>query len=108
MEFKELPLSESTLKAIEKMGFTEPTPIQEKVIPLLLETQRDVAGLAQTGTGKTAAFGLPLIEKIDTSSRDIQGLVLCPTRGTLSPDQQRDGAFLQVHKGSRSCPRLRR
>ena len=80
MEFKELPLSESTLKAIEKMGFTEPTPIQEKVIPLLLETQRDVAGLAQTGTGKTAAFGLPLIEKIDTSSRDIQGIVLCPTR----------------------------
>ncbi|MDC7241786.1 MAG: DEAD/DEAH box helicase [Spirochaetales bacterium] len=73
-------MSETTLKAIEKMGFTEPTPIQEKVIPVLLDTQRDVTGLAQTGTGKTAAFGLPLIEKIDTSNRDIQGVVLCPTR----------------------------
>jgi ATP-dependent RNA helicase DeaD len=80
LEFKELPLSESTLKAVEKMGFKEPTPIQEKVIPLLLETQRDVTGLAQTGTGKTAAFGLPLIELVDTNKREIQGLVLCPTR----------------------------
>ncbi|MDA3955311.1 DEAD/DEAH box helicase, partial [Oceanispirochaeta sp.] len=60
--------------------FKEPTPIQEKVIPLLLETKRDVTGLAQTGTGKTAAFGLPLIELVDTDKREIQGLILCPTR----------------------------
>lgn len=80
MEFKDLPLSETTLKAVEKMGFKEPTPIQEKIIPLLLETDRDVTGLAQTGTGKTAAFGLPLIDLIDKTSRDIQGIVLCPTR----------------------------
>jgi len=80
LEFKELPLSESTLKAVEKMGFKEPTPIQEKIIPILLETDRDVTGLAQTGTGKTAAFGLPLIELVDTDKREIQGLVLCPTR----------------------------
>jgi len=80
LEFKELPLSESTLKAVEKMGFKEPTPIQEKIIPILLETDRDVTGLAQTGTGKTAAFGLPLIELVDADKREIQGLVLCPTR----------------------------
>lgn len=62
------------------MGFVEPTPIQSEVIPILLESAGDVIGLAQTGTGKTAAFGLPLIHRIDLESRATQGLILCPTR----------------------------
>lgn len=68
------------LKAIEELGFEYPTPIQEKVIPKIIENSGDVIGLAQTGTGKTAAFSLPVLEKIDTESRGAQALVLCPTR----------------------------
>ena len=63
-KFKELGLSESTLKALQKKGFEEPTPIQEKIIPLFLGGECDIIGQAQTGTGKTAAFGAPIIEKI--------------------------------------------
>ena len=62
------------------MGFVNPTPIQEKTIPGLRETDQDLVALAQTGTGKTAAFGLPIIEKIDTDSKAVQALILCPTR----------------------------
>ncbi|EHP89166.1 DEAD/DEAH box helicase [Methanotorris formicicus] len=80
MGFKELGLSENTLKALEKKGFKEPTEIQEKTIPILLNGDIDVVGQAQTGTGKTAAFGLPLIEKIDENSKDVQALILTPTR----------------------------
>ena len=68
------------LKAVNDLGFLEPTPVQEKVIPRILSEKKDLIALAQTGTGKTAAFGLPLIQMADTESRDIQGLVLCPTR----------------------------
>jgi len=63
--FEELGLSENILKALKKKGFEEPTPIQERVIPLLLTEQIDVVGQAQTGTGKTAAFGLPLIDMLE-------------------------------------------
>ncbi len=80
MNFEELNLSDSILKAIAEMGFTEPTPIQGEVIPMLLESKEDVIALAQTGTGKTAAFGLPLIHNIDSSDRKTKGVVLCPTR----------------------------
>ncbi|MGZ3748056.1 MAG: DEAD/DEAH box helicase, partial [Pseudobdellovibrionaceae bacterium] len=73
-------LSDSLIKAMDEMGFTSPTPIQEKAIPLLLGEAQDMIGLASTGTGKTAAFGIPLIEKIDASSKSVQGLVLSPTR----------------------------
>jgi len=68
------------IRAIKEMGFEKPMPIQEKVIPVILEQERDVVGLAQTGTGKTAAFGLPLIQKTDKKSKNIQTVVLCPTR----------------------------
>lgn len=78
--FKETGLSESILKSIEALGFETPTPIQEKVIPYLLESTQDIIGLAQTGTGKTAAFGLPIIQHCDTSKRGIQALILSPTR----------------------------
>lgn len=80
MLFSELPLKESSLKAIEALGFEAPSDIQEKSIPLLVEKDIDFIGQAQTGTGKTAAFALPLFEKIDFSNRDIQALILAPTR----------------------------
>lgn len=79
MIFSELNLSEKVLKAIHDMGFEEATPIQEQAIPIGL-AGRDLIGQAQTGTGKTAAFGLPMIEKIDIMAPQVQGLVLAPTR----------------------------
>ncbi|WP_071797443.1 DEAD/DEAH box helicase [Labilibacter marinus] len=78
--FEETGLSSEVLKAIGEMGFVNPTPIQEKTIPGLRETNQDLVALAQTGTGKTAAFGLPIIEKIDTTNKSVQALILCPTR----------------------------
>jgi len=78
--FNDLGLNENILSAITKLGFEKPTPIQEKVIPEILQTEHDIIALAQTGTGKTAAFGLPLIEKINLQSKETQLLVLCPTR----------------------------
>ncbi|MBF0398196.1 MAG: DEAD/DEAH box helicase, partial [Desulfobacterales bacterium] len=66
--------------AILGLGFEIPTPIQEKVIPQILNTERDIVGLAQTGTGKTAAFGLPILQKLDIKGKNIQALILCPTR----------------------------
>ncbi|CDQ40917.1 MULTISPECIES: DEAD/DEAH box helicase [Virgibacillus] len=77
--FKELGISTSIMKALEKMGFEEATPIQAETIPLALEGN-DLIGQAQTGTGKTAAFGIPMIEKLDAKARKIQGLVVAPTR----------------------------
>ncbi len=77
--FAELGLSKPVLDALEHLGYKQPTPIQEETIPLLLQG-RDVIGQAQTGTGKTAAFGLPMLEYVDTSDNEIQALVLTPTR----------------------------
>jgi len=78
--FESLGLQEPILKGIQDLGFVAPTPIQEKAIPVLLSGDRDFVGLAQTGTGKTAAFGLPLLQQLDIKRRQPQGLVLCPTR----------------------------
>lgn len=80
MTFKEIGLSEPILKALQDLGFENPTPIQEQAIPQLLETERDLVGLAQTGTGKTASFGLPMLEKVDFSKDHVQALVVAPTR----------------------------
>ena len=74
-----MKLSQEVMKAVSDMGFEEFTPIQKNSIPLLLEG-RDVIGQAQTGTGKTAAFGIPIIEKVNSKSSKVQALVLCPTR----------------------------
>ncbi len=79
-KFKALGLSDSTLKALKKKGFEEPTPIQEKVIPLFLKGECDIIGQAQTGTGKTTAFGAPIIERIPEKSGKVQAIVLTPTR----------------------------
>jgi len=78
--FQELPLRESLLKAITERGYVDPTEIQEQAIPALATKDIDFVGQAQTGTGKTAAFVLPLLNKIDSSSRDVQALILTPTR----------------------------
>jgi ATP-dependent RNA helicase DeaD len=80
LTFKELGLSPNLLKGIDALGFTNPTPIQEKIIPMFFETKNDIVGLAQTGTGKTAAFGLPIIEQIDVKDKSVQALILSPTR----------------------------
>lgn len=79
IKFKELNLSENVQKAIEDLGFEEATPIQSNAIPHIMEG-KDVIGLAQTGTGKTFAFGIPAIEKIDSEKENVQVLILCPTR----------------------------
>lgn len=77
--FKEM-LDESIAKAVEKLGFTSPTPIQEKTIPLILKDKSDLIALAQTGTGKTAGFGLPIVQLISNNNAFNQALILCPTR----------------------------
>ena len=79
-KFQELGLNSSILKAIEDMGFESPSEVQEKTIPILLDEETDMVALAQTGTGKTAAFGFPLIQKIDPKSKHTQALILSPTR----------------------------
>lgn len=80
IEFKDIGLAPEILEAVTELGFVNPTPVQEKTIPALLETQNDLVALAQTGTGKTAAFGLPVLQLIDTKNQNIQSIVLCPTR----------------------------
>jgi ATP-dependent RNA helicase DeaD len=78
--FDELGIEEGLLHSIQALGFTQPTAIQEKAIPVLLQGTKDFIGLAQTGTGKTAAFGLPLLQLINKADRFPQALIICPTR----------------------------
>src|SRR5580765_2928287 len=80
MTFEGLGLDAKLIRAIDVLGFTQPTPIQEKAIPVLLSGTKDLVGLAQTGTGKTAAFGLPLLQLINVQQKSPQALVVCPTR----------------------------
>lgn len=79
-KFTDLGLNEALLRAVADMGFETPSEVQEKTIPILLKKETDLVSLAQTGTGKTAAFGFPLIQKIDPKSKTTQGLILSPTR----------------------------
>ncbi len=78
--FEELGVCEGIRRAIEEMGFVQPMPVQEEVIPYLLGNRNDVIALAQTGTGKTAAFGIPVLQRIDTTRKETQALILSPTR----------------------------
>lgn len=78
--FNDFQLSAPVMKAIQELGYEKPSPIQVEALPVLLGESTDFIGLAATGTGKTAAFGIPLIEKIDASQKVLQGLILCPTR----------------------------
>ena len=79
MKFAELGLNKALLKAIDDSGYEEATPIQAETIPLVMQGL-DVIGQAQTGTGKTAAFGLPILDKIDTENPNVQALIVSPTR----------------------------
>ncbi len=79
-KFTDLGLEESLVKAVSELGFEIPTPIQAETIPLLLDNNRDILGLAQTGTGKTAAFGLPSVQLTETDNRNTQTIILSPTR----------------------------
>ena len=79
MNFENLGLCSEIQKAVKYMGFEEASPIQAKAIPVILEG-KDIIGQAQTGTGKTAAFGIPLLQKVDSKNKKLQGIVLCPTR----------------------------
>ncbi len=99
MTFEELGLKSEVLKSLKEMGFEAPTPIQQKAIPHLLGEDSDLVGLAQTGTGKTAAFGLPLINNIENHARTPQGLVICPTRELclqIARDLETYSKYLQV------------
>ena len=78
--FEELGLAPDTLKTLKIKGFEEPSPIQEQTIPVMLSSSEDIVGQAQTGTGKTAAFGLPLVELLKENSNHVQALILTPTR----------------------------
>ena len=79
MKFEELNLDERILRAVEDMGFEEASPIQASAIPVIMD-DRDVVGQAQTGTGKTAAYSIPVLEKIDPDLKKLQAVILCPTR----------------------------
>jgi ATP-dependent RNA helicase DeaD len=80
IEFEEMGLTPGVLKAIQELGFVQPMPVQKEVIPVMLGDEKDIIALAQTGTGKTAAFGLPLVLETDTEINKTQALILCPTR----------------------------
>ena len=79
-KFYEMGLLEPIQKAIDELGFLESTPIQEKTIPRILKSPQDIIALAQTGTGKTAAYGLPVLQKVVVADSQVQGLILSPTR----------------------------
>lgn len=99
MSFEELGLDSDLLQAVAGMGFTEPTAIQAQSIPVLLQGEKDFLGLAQTGTGKTAAFGLPLLQLIDPGKKYPQALIVCPTRELCMQITHELDLFKQHKKG---------
>jgi ATP-dependent RNA helicase DeaD len=101
--FTELDLSPELMRAITELGYEKPSPIQAEALPLLLGQNTDFLGLAATGTGKTAAFGLPLLERVDPSKRAVQGLILCPTR-ELAVQVAGQIDLLGKYKGVRALP----
>lgn len=103
LKFDELNLSKEVLKAITDLGYEEATPIQSQSIPFLMEG-RDLIGQAQTGTGKTAAFGIPVIEKIDPASKHTQAVVLCPTRELAIQVAEGFSDLLKHKKGVKVIP----
>ena len=102
MNFEALNLDEDLIRAVHDMGFVEPTAIQEKTIPEIISGDRDLVGRAQTGTGKTAAFGLPMIQLIDHKLKHIQGVVICPTRELCMQITRDIKAFGKYVKGSKT------
>lgn len=103
MTFDELNLIRPLLAAVKGCGYTEPTPIQRETIPPVLNGQ-DVLGCAQTGTGKTAAFGIPCIEQIDPFDRSLQAVILCPTRELCIQVCEELRKLLKYHEGIKVVP----
>ncbi len=98
VKFRELGLSDMMLESLRKKGFEEPTPIQAKTIPFLLANKKDLIGKAQTGTGKTAAFGIPIIENIVPDSKKVQALILTPTRELAIQVAEEISSFAEEQK----------
>src|SRR4051794_6098765 len=115
MNFDSLNLRPELMQAIKELGYETPTPIQERAIPALI-AGRDVLGQAQTGTGKTAAFAFPMLEKMDFSQRTVQGLVLAPTRELASQVSEAIHEYgkhlgarvLAIYGGSSYAPQIKR
>ena len=105
VRFEELGIGPEIMRAVKKMGFEEASPIQAKAIPVMM-SGRDLIGQAQTGTGKTAAFGIPLLEKIDPKNKKLQAIVLCPTRELAI--QVADPPSCLVYAWDQGTPDLRR
>lgn len=103
LTFSELGLSEDILEGLKKKGFEKPTPIQTKTIPLLMSGERDIIGQAQTGTGKTAAFGLPIIEGVTPGARKVQAIIIAPTR-ELANQVAEELASLKAKRDIRILP----
>ena len=99
--FSKLGLDEDILKAVQKMGFETPSEIQSKAIPQLLDKETDLVALAQTGTGKTAAFGFPLLQKINIKRKVVQGLIVAPTRELCLQITSEIGKYAQFKKGTK-------
>ena len=104
MTFKDIGIGTELLQGIKELGFDRPTPIQEAVIPALLEKRNDVIGLAQTGTGKTAAFGLPILQEIDKDYRKTQAVILAPTRELCIQITKDIQAYARYLKGLNIVP----
>ena len=103
MQFDELNLSTELLRSIEEMGYEQMTPIQEQAIPVMLEG-KDIIGQAQTGTGKTAAFGIPVIESIDSEADGVQAIILCPTRELAIQTAEEIRKFAKFKQGVKVLP----
>src|SRR5215218_947384 len=101
--FSELGLSPEILRAVDKMGFEEASPIQSAVIPTIMEG-RDVVGQSSTGSGKTVAFAIPAIEKVDPKIRAVQVLILCPTRELAVQVAEETGKLAFFKRGVREVP----
>ena len=97
-KFRDLGLSDIMIECLRKKGFEEPTPIQAKAIPFLLDNKKDLIGKAQTGTGKTGAFGIPIIEKIVPQGKKVQALILVPTRELAIQVTEELSSFAEVQK----------
>ena len=101
MSFPDIGLDKNIQKAITDLGFEQPTPIQSESIPFLLSEENDLIALAQTGTGKTAAFGLPIIQQIEIESKQTQAIILCPTRELCLQITKDLGTYAKYTKGLR-------
>ena len=96
--FKDIGLNDHIQQSLEELGYINPTPIQEQAIPFVLENDQDLIGLAQTGTGKTAAFGLPILHKLE-KNKDVQAIILCPTRELCLQISKEMAGFAKYSKG---------